>query len=396
MSRARGLAALAGGLLLVLLAALALPATQALRRWLLFVTHAPAEWLYLPRERLAGGGEPPAPRTDPGQESLDPQLLSRAVEYAGRIGSDALLVSRNGHLVLEAYWHGSGFDSLRDAQSLPRLLTDLAVGAAIGQHRFTSTGQSVGELLPEWRADARGRIALADLLHGRSGLQLAGALADPRSLAARERFGTSLRAAVLAHAGELTPGSRWSGDDIDAEVLGLALAQASSRSYADFVSVALWRRLGAADAWLWLDRRGGVPHAACCMLARQGDWIRVAELLLGDGNYRGDEVLRPGWIARLREPAPGDGGGWFVPLDVVPGPAREPWPERDVLEVASAGGHRIWALPALHLAVVRLGGPPQDEHWDEARLPGLIAAAVRTAPQPRGGDLDLSTIVPHH
>src|SRR2546430_7646396 len=46
--------------------------------------------------------------------------------------------------------------------------------------------------------------------------------------------------------------------------------------------------------------------ADCCMLARQGDWIRVAELLLTDGNYRGDELMRPGWVAQMLVPAKGD------------------------------------------------------------------------------------------
>lgn len=396
MSGARRLCAVGGFALLVAVAALATPGGVAVRRWLLSAVGAPADWLYEPRERLVGGGEPRPPRVDPEREAMDPQLLAGAVDYAGRIGSDALLISRNGHLVLEAYWHGSRFDTLRDAQSLPRLLTGLAVGAAIGQRQIRSVAQPVGELLATWRSEARGRITVGDLLHGRSGLESAGSLADPRSLAVRERFGDALRPAVLAHPAELAPAARWSGDDIDAEVLGLALAEATSRRYADFVSVALWRRLGAADGWLWLDHPGGAAHAACCMLARQGDWIRVAELLLGDGNYRGDEILRPGWIAQLREPAPGGGGGWFVPLDLVPAAAREPWPERDTLSVAAAGGHRIWVLPSLHVAIVRLGGPLRDEHWDEAHLPNLIAAAVRSTAPARGGDLDLSTLVPNH
>ena len=50
--------------------------------------------------------------------------------------------------------------------------------------------------------------------------------------------------------------------------------------YAQFVSQALWRPMGAGDAWMWLDREGGAAHADCCMLARQGDWIRLAELLI--------------------------------------------------------------------------------------------------------------------
>ena len=42
------------------------------------------------------------------------------------------------------------------------------------------------------------------------------------------------------------------------------------------------------------------------MLAHQGDWIRVGQLMVRDGNYRGAEVIRPGWVTFMRTPARSD------------------------------------------------------------------------------------------
>ena len=96
--------------------------------------------------------------------------------------------------------------------------------------------------------------------------------------------------------------------------------------YADYLSEALWRRLGAADAWLWLDHAGGTAHADCCMFARQGDWIRVAQLLVRDGNYRGEQLIRPGWVSLMRVPAQSDADfGSFVRLAARPAPGSEPY-----------------------------------------------------------------------
>ena len=145
--------------------------------------------------------------------------------------------------------------------------------------------------------------------------------------------------------------------------------------YAQFVSEAIWRRIGAGDAWLWLDRPGGTAHADCCMLARQGDWIRFAELLIKDGNYRGEEVIRPGWVARMLVPA-----------------------EDNVFVVEGSGGNRLWLVPSMQMAILRMGPLARSRaDWDDSRIPNLIMRGARDykPPQARPG-YDISKIVPGH
>jgi len=147
---------------------------------------------------------------------------------------------------------------------------------------------------------------------------------------------------------------------------------------------------------MWLDRPGGTAHADCCMLAKQGDWIRVAELLVKDGNYRGEEVIHPGWIARMLVPAPGNAAyGSYVRLGKV---NPEPYAVDDLFIVASSGGNRIWAVPSMHLAILRIGHLPRHaSDWDDTRIPNLIIRAARDyqPPQVRPGS-DISKIVPGH
>src|SRR5438270_495684 len=201
-----------------------------------------------PRERVAGGNEPPAPRVAPELESLDARALKEAAHYASLHDSQALIVSRHDHIVFERYWHGSGFDTLCDAQSFTSLLAALATGVAISHRLIGRPDEPIGALIAEWRDDPRGAITVRNLLESLSGAQL----------------------------------------------LALVLERATRERYASYLSEALWRRIGAGDAWLEVDHPGGTARADCCLLARQGDWIRIGQLLLRDGNYRGDEVIRPG------------------------------------------------------------------------------------------------------
>ncbi|MGC8020750.1 hypothetical protein ACP3WW_23840, partial [Salmonella enterica] len=74
------------------------------------------------------------------------------------------------------------------------------------------------------------------------------------------------------------------------------------------MSHAIWRRIGAGDASLWVGKDeispgNAVPHSDVGFFARQGDWLRVGQLLLQAGNYQGDEVIVPRWVPELLRPS---------------------------------------------------------------------------------------------
>ena len=340
-----------------------------------------------PRELLAGGNEPPAPRVAPELESLDRRALEAAAGYAGEHGSQALIVSRHDHIVFERYWQGTGFDTLADAQSFTPLLAALAAGVAISHRRIGWPDQPIGALLIEWRQDPRGAITVRDLLQSSSGL----------ARSATRDSGTDLVAASLSEPLAGTPGITRLEQPADAQLLALVLERASGERYAAYLSQALWRRIGAGDAWLRLDRPGGAAHADCCLLARQGDWIRIGQLLLGDGNYRGDEVIRPGWVTLMRTPSRGDPRyGAYLRLGSPAAPGREPYAARDLFAVQGEGGNRLWLVPSLQIAILRTAPAGRDADWDDARIPNLIIRAARDYLPPAQPGTDVSALVPAH
>ncbi len=344
--------------------------------------------LYQPRERVRGGDEPPAPRVAADTELLDARALEQAARYAGEHGSRALIVARHDHIVFERYWQGTNFETLSDAQSFTALLAALATGVAVAHRRIGWPDEPLGLLLSEWSADARGAISVRNLMQMSSGLAPQASLDGP-----------DLTAAILSRPLLATPGATRVEQPSDPQLLALALERATRERYADYLSSVLWRRLGAADAWLWLDHPGGLAHADCCMFAHQGDWIRVGQLLLRDGNYRGTEIIRGGWVSVMRTPAKSDPDfGSFLRVGLTPPPGQEGFAARDVYMIGSRGGNRLWIIPALQIAVLCTGDVGgRDAAWDEARIPNLIMRGARdyrgTAPPPGTG---LSSVVPGH
>lgn len=343
---------------------------------------------YQPTELLAGGNEPPAPRESPEQESLERSALEAAAAYAGEHDSLALIVSRHGYIVFERYWRGSGYDTPIDAQTFTPLLSALATGVAISHRLIGWPDEPIGAFIGEWAQDPRGSITVRDLLQSSSGLA-----AGPRALR-----GTDLVGALLALPLESAPGTHRVDQGTDPQLLALVLERASKERYAQYLSRVIWRRIGAADAQLWLDRPGGTAHADCCLRAHQGDWIRVAQLLLRDGNYAGAEVIRPGWVKLMRAPGKAD-AEYGAYLRIGAGPAgAEPYTLPDVFVVAGPGGHRLWLVPQLELAILCTAATrARDAHWDEGRIPNLIIRGARDyLPSAARPGADVSKIVPGH
>ena len=351
--------------------------------------------VYAPREPVPGGNLGPAPRVAPELELLDRQSLTAAADYAGKYGSRALIVSRHDHLVFERYWQGTSFDTVEDAGEFGRVLLALAVRIAISDKKLAWPDEPIGYVLKEWAGDARGAITVRNLLQMSSGLAPAGSLRNPWSRAAKEAFGTDIDAQYLNWPLAAPPGRQWLEQSADPQLLARVLERATRQRYAHYLSESIWKRIGAADASLWLDRDGGAAHVDRGFLARQGDWIRVGELLLKDGNYQGDEIVVPGWVTQMIRPAKAHAGyGFYVRLGSPALPDTTPYATDDVFLVA-AGGNRLWLVPSLQIAILRTGEPADD--WDDARIANLIIRGARdfVPPQARPG-ADLSRLVPHH
>ena len=367
------------------------------QRYFLMLSGSPAS-LYQPRELIAGGNEPMAPRVTPELEALDRQSLETAAAYAAQKDSTALIVTRHEHVVFEKYWHGTSFDTVEDGQSFSRVVTALAVGAALSRRRIHWPDEPVEAFIPEWRGDPRGSITINQLLKMSSGLRAPQPSLSPWSPIMRAALASDIIATDLNEPLAANPGSEWAEQSADPQLAALIVERATGMRYAEFVSEAIWRPIGAGDAWLWLDRDGGAPHTECCMMARQGDWLRLAELLIKDGNYRGDEVIRPGWIARMLVPAHGNETfGSYIRVGKSNVTGAEPYATQDLFIIEGNGGNRLWLIPSMQMAILRMGpAPERAADWDDALIPNAIIRGARDYKQPAASASDISRIVPGH
>ena len=340
--------------------------------------------------RVVSGRERPWLRAPAGEGADgDQQRLAGFVAVARKLETLALVVVRDGQIVIEDYALGYNGRSHFNTQSMHRGLLSLAVVAALSDGRLPSLAARIGDYLPAWRADPRGDITVAQLLYGRSGIASAGAPGVLPNGVLEMFLGTDIEATVLSLPAVAPPGGDYRPNEVEAQILGHVLEGATGEPYARYLSHRLWQPLGAANAYVQLDRLGGHARMFCCILATAQDWARVGQIVLDEGRVGRHQVIAPQAIAQLRNAypdAPAFGPLWFLRATALgptlPGsrPATvTPFSREDVLFAGGRGGQRVYVIPSLRTVVVRIGRIRNDFD-DGAFLNPLLEALATAAP----------------
>ena len=97
-------------------------------------------------------------------------------------------------------------------------------------------------------------------------------------------------------------GTRFDYNDINAQLLGMAVARATGMRYSEYLEQALWQPLGPEPARVWLDWRGGVAMSACCLISPARNWARIGLLLKDYGRYGKTQILPADWVEQMITP----------------------------------------------------------------------------------------------
>lgn len=341
-----------------------------------------------PQEWVRGAPRDDIPLGAP--EGISAAGLAAAEAYAEKTGSVALLVWHRGALRYEKYWPGFDRGTRTNPNSMHKTVLGLTVGAAIADGYIESADVPASRWITEWQNDARRDITVRQLLQMASGLEIPifGTWKSARIL-----FGSDLAAGVLGLGSVEPAGSRFQYSNANSQLLLLLVERATGQRYSRYLSERLWKRLGAADAALWMDHPGGLPRGFCCLFASARDWLRVGRLFLDRGRVGADEVIPATWIDEMVTPSPGNPNfGLHVWLGSPPQTERlyndftikafhsRPFEAKDVIFIDGFGGQRVYVVPSLDLIVVRTGKSTTD--WDDAVLPNALITAIAREVEP--------------
>ncbi|MFQ4139511.1 serine hydrolase domain-containing protein [Nodosilinea sp. PGN35] len=340
------------------------------------------EW-YQPQQLVPGAAPQAPPLARAETTEIPPEALQRAIDFAERQNSVALLVMHRDRLVLERYWQGHTAEAPVNSMSMAKTLLALLIGVAIDEGHIGSLQDAVGTYLPEWADDPRGDITLADLLYMQSGLRNDSRIDTLESDLVKLYGGSDAPKLALGIPLETTPGTVFDYSNFNSQLLSLVLERATGEPVGDYLSSRLWQPLGAGDGFLWLDRPGGHAKPFCCFFATAPDWVRLGQLLLHGGRVGETQVIPAGWIQQMRQESPLEPTfGLHIWLKArtadypqVNRASSAPFAAADTFYLDGRHHQRVYVIPSEELVIVRLGEEPPA--WNDAVIPNAIVEGLR-------------------
>jgi len=233
---------------------------------------------------------PPAdlpPWPSPEAAGLDPAALRRLVEGAADSGADALVVLKDGRLVLEE--HFGTPDRPIEAMSATKSFVSLAVGMLRDEGKIASLDQPVADFFPEWREGRKQRVTLRHLLNHTSGLR------RPPSGPWPGEEGTDLVRLALAADLEAEPGTAFAYNNMAVDLLAGVVRKASGQRIDAYLRERLFAPLGITD-WSWGEDWARNARGSHGLHIRAADLARVGDMLAAGGTWRGRRLVSEGWI----------------------------------------------------------------------------------------------------
>lgn len=306
-----------------------------------------------PRVRVAGDGPRAPPRASAGDQGLAPEAVEAALAQASAQQSLALIVHRRGHRVAATFGADAGEDTLVTGGGLSTLVSAIAAGVLVEDGRVAAD-EALAAIERQLRDEVPGNWR------------------NPWSQAARARFGAG--------------GAPF-------------LAEAWTPSAPEFISQRVWQLLGAGDAWLW-GSEATDARLDCCMVARLDDWMRLSDLLLGQGVREGERIVSAQWLRMLMDyPEPGAAPQlkWLAAPATFGGdelPAA-----RDTVAIDLAPELRLWLVPSRQLAVLHWAADAataRDTVIPNLLIRGIVDARPAALHDGQSTETPIGDLVPQH
>jgi CubicO group peptidase (beta-lactamase class C family) len=230
----------------------------------------------------------------------------------------------------------------------------------------------------DWRGDARKGIKVSDLLYMRDGLASTEDY-QPWGSVPKMLWGKPDAAAFAAASPtEAAPGTRWRYLSQSANLMS-AVARGrfeNDKDYWAYPAKALFEPIGASTAVLETDTNGTWVGSSY-LWASVGDWARLGQLMLNDGQWgaaKEIQVLPPGWLqrAKTQSTTTGEGRGYSAQSWLYGNPQEGTCKGRGIPEDTMAmGGHWgqvVAMIPSRELVIVRLGWTFDKKQFDNCTL----------------------------
>ncbi|MGK6353580.1 serine hydrolase domain-containing protein, partial [Parapedobacter sp. DT-150] len=285
-------------------------------------------------------------------------------------GIDAIIIARHGETIYQHYANGMTPETLHDSRSSFKSVTALLAGIALDKGYIKTLDEKVYTLFPQYKTFGnmdrdKAAMTIRDLLEMKSGFdceEWEGTKDCEEAMAASDdwlKFSLDL---PMAH----KPGTHWSYTSSNTMIIGGVIERVANMSVIQFADSFFFRPLGITDyRWTRDPAHHGMTGGSFYILPT--DMLKIGQLILNQGTWRGKRIVSEGWIAEATEPITEIEGFSNVGISNTIGAIPQPtyygyqWYNERVVSAAFSynvvfasgnGGQYIMVIPELDTVVV--------------------------------------------
>ena len=237
----------------------------------------------------------------------------------------ALVVLKDGAIVYENYFKGTGPEDRRVSWSVAKSYLSALTGILLEEGKIASLDEPVTKYAPTLKGGAYDGASLRDVLQMSSGVTFDEDYMDRDSDINRMGRVIALGGKLDDFTAELTetfaePGQQWQYVSIDTHVIGMVIRGATGRSIPDLLSEKVIAPLGLERAPYYLTDGEGTAFVLGGLNMTTRDYARFGQMYLQGGEWQGQQIVPEDWVeASTRASAPtapgkiGYGYQWWVP-----------------------------------------------------------------------------------
>jgi CubicO group peptidase (beta-lactamase class C family) len=224
------------------------------------------------------------------------------VSFVNETDTQALIVVKDDIILYEGYGDGYSRDSMATSFSVAKSFDSVLVGIAIDEGFIGSVDDPITDYLPELleRDPDFGRITIEDILLMASGLDYQEFRwwlfngDDPLTTYYPDQREISLDNINIVD----PPGQYFLYNKYHPQLLGMILERATGMSVTEYTQTRLWDRIGMEydGAWALDSEESGFEKMEAGLNARPIDFAKLGRLVLGQGNWDGEQVLSAEWV----------------------------------------------------------------------------------------------------
>lgn len=230
----------------------------------------------------------------PSSQGISQAAMNQFLTAIGVVkNARGVVVARNGKLIGERYFNGFGMANLQHVRSITKSVSSLMVGRAIASGGISGPSATISQLLPEAiaarPASQLKNLTLDQVMTMRTGVQFSddtqwGNLITPAD---------SLDYVLSLPVG--TPGT-FHYDSAGSHLPSPILERVHGMKMDALVQKDLFTPLGINN-FAWTKDALGVPYGSFGLQLRTRDTAKIAQLVLDNGSWGGQQIIPASWIA---------------------------------------------------------------------------------------------------